>query len=116
MDALQIEISPKMREKLEHFIQLHDVYGSLLTERQNICFTMHYLEDLSLSEIGEALEISPQAVSDQLKRTVGILRNYEDKLGFIQSQQNLHNKLDEIIAACPLADINEMLKRCKDGF
>ena len=110
MDSLQIEISPQMREKLDHFIQLHDVYGSLLTERQSLCFVMHYLEDLSLSEIGEALEISPQAVSDQLKRSTNILRNYEDKLGFIRNRQDLHKKLDEIIAACPLADINEMLK------
>jgi len=124
MKALEIELSPALRNKLEHFVQLHDFYGTLLTERQNTCFAMHYLEDLSLSEIAAQLGITPQAVADQLKRTVKSLRRYEEKLGFIRSWQLRQNRLyliklslDALIAeGHPLEQIVEMVSRCEDGF
>ena len=79
-------------EKLQLYTELHDFYGPILTERQNACFAMHYLEDMSLSEIGTELGITPQAVADQLKRTAAILQNYEDKLGFIKSHKECQAK------------------------
>ncbi|MCL2400258.1 MAG: hypothetical protein FWC91_11030 [Defluviitaleaceae bacterium] len=93
---VEIEITPKLKEKLQEYTQLYDFYGSLLTERQNTCFTLHFLEDFSLAEIGTALEITPQAVADQIKRTVKILRKYEEKLGFIQSWHNQQDQLNHI--------------------
>ncbi|MCL2420804.1 MAG: hypothetical protein FWD03_03015 [Defluviitaleaceae bacterium] len=116
--SLEIEITPKLREKLQKHSQLYDFYGPLLTERQNICFTMHYLDDLSLSEIGEVLGITPQAVADQIKRTVGILQRYEDKLGLANSwlhQQAQVNRIlitlsDLIENGYPLEDIKMMVE------
>ena len=61
---------------------LFDFYGDLLTERQKEFFDMYYLNDLSLSEIGEPAGVTRQAVSDMLKRTNGHLMKYEAKLGF----------------------------------
>ena len=55
-------------ESLERIL-LFDYYGDLLTERQKICFDMHYNQDLSLSEIAQELSISRQAVHDTLTRT-----------------------------------------------
>ena len=63
---------------------LFDFYGELLTQKQKTIFSMFHLEDLTLSEIGEELGISRQAVRDQLKRTEGILLEYENKLGLVE--------------------------------
>lgn len=62
---------------------LFDFYGELLTDKQKAVFTMYHEDDLSLSEIGEELGISRQAVNDQLKRTESLLIGYEDKLGLV---------------------------------
>ena len=57
---------------------LYDFYGELLTEKQKQVYELHYQNDLSLTEIGEELSISRQAVRDQLKRTEKILLDYEE--------------------------------------
>lgn len=54
------------------------IYGELLTEKQKQVFDLHYQDDL-LSEIGEELSISRQAVRDQLGRTENPM-DYEQKL------------------------------------
>lgn len=63
---------------------LYDFYGELLTEKQKQVYEMYYQNDLSLSEIGQELSISRQAVRDQLKRTEKILQEYEKKLCLVQ--------------------------------
>lgn len=60
-------------DEILHLTLLYDFYGELLTEKQKQVFDLHYQDDLSLSEIGEELSISRQAVRDQLKRTEKIL-------------------------------------------
>ena len=55
-------------ERRVYLSRLYDLYGPLLTERQRRVYEMHELDDLSLSEISEELEISRQGVSDQLQR------------------------------------------------
>ena len=64
-------------------ILLFDYYGDLLTERQKMCFDLHYNQDLSLGEIGEILGISRQGVHDNLSRTEALLRNMEAKTGCV---------------------------------
>ena len=82
-------------DEILHLTLLYDFYGELLTEKQKQVFDLHYQDDLSLSEIGEELSISRQAVRDQLKRTEKILMDYEQKLGLVarfQAQKNLYGK------------------------
>ncbi|MBS4960007.1 MAG: YlxM family DNA-binding protein [Clostridiales bacterium] len=72
---------------MEHILEaslLYDFYGVLLTKRQQQVFEMYYQNDLSLSEIGEELSISRQAVNDLIHRTEKILRDFEEKLGLVQ--------------------------------
>jgi len=107
---LKIEISHTMWEKLQLYTLLYDFYSPLLTERQNTCFTMHYLEDMSLSEIAESLGVTPQAVSDQLKRTVKALRKYEEKLGFIKNLQEQQKQINKISAALDKSSVQEIRK------
>ena len=63
---------------------LYDYYGDLLTQRQRLCFDMRHNQDLTLGEIAEELEISRQGVHDNLSRAEALLRNMEEKTGFVR--------------------------------
>lgn len=79
---------------------LYDFYGELLTEKQKQVYEMHYQNDLSLTEIGEELSISRQAVRDQLKRTEKILQDYEEKLQLVsrfQAQKKAVQEMKQIM-------------------
>ena len=68
---------------------LYDYYGSMLTQKQKECFDMRYNQDLSLSEIAQALGVSRQAVCDNLNRTEALLRKMEQNIGCIsRSMEN----------------------------
>lgn len=66
------------------FVMLLDCYGDLLTPHQRNVMELYYCEDLSLSEIGEPLGITRQAVRSIIKRTEDILLNYEENLHFAE--------------------------------
>lgn len=63
---------------------LFDYYGELLTERQKVCFDLRYNQDLSLSEIAQELQVSRQGVFDNIARAEQLLRNMEEKTGFVR--------------------------------
>ena len=85
-------------ETLE-LILLFDYYGDLLTQRQKLCFDMHYNQDLSLGEIAQELSISRQAVYDNLSRTEALLKNMEEKTGCVRRDRQLRKAMEEIAAA-----------------
>ena len=85
-------------ESLE-MILLFDYYGDLLTERQKLCFDMHYNQDLSLGEIAQELSISRQAVYDNLSRTEALLRNMEEKTGCVRRDRQLRRDMEQIAEA-----------------
>ena len=84
-------------DEILHLTLLYDFYGELLTEKQKQVFDLHYQDDLSLSEIGEELSISRQAVRDQLKRTEKILTDYEQKLGLVAKFQAQKKSVREML-------------------
>ena len=63
---------------------LFDYYGDMLTERQRMCLDLRYNQDLSLAEIAEELNVSRQGVHDNLSRAEALLRNMEEKTGFVR--------------------------------
>lgn len=83
-------------EKLLEITLLYDFYGELLTKRQKEMFELYYLNDLSLSEIGEQLNISRQAVRDSLKHTMQTLQVYENKLCLIDKFLTEKSFIDKI--------------------
>ena len=85
-------------EALE-IILLFDYYGDLLTDRQKLCFDMHYNQDLSLGEIAEELSISRQAVYDNLSRTEALLKNMEAKTGCVSRDLQLRKAMKAIAAS-----------------
>lgn len=48
-------------------IILYDIYGSLLTTKQQVYFEDYYFKNLTLSEISEKYSVSRNAVHKQLK-------------------------------------------------
>ena len=63
---------------------LFDYYGELLTQRQRDCLDMRYNQDMSLGEIAQELGVSRQGVYDNLNRAEILLRNIEEKTGFLR--------------------------------
>jgi len=73
----------RMLNKVLRIGQLYDFYNALLTEKQQDCLNMHYLQDLSLAEIAEEFGVSRQAIHDILRRAEQTLEDYEEKLGLV---------------------------------
>jgi len=84
---------PETRQRI---IVLFDFYESLLTPRQREVFAMHYMEDNSLAEIGEAFDITPQAVADMLKRTIKRLEHYDKQLTLVEKHEHRKAVVEKI--------------------
>ena len=79
---------------MEDFIylnNLYDIYKELLTLKQQSYFEDYYQDNLTLSEIAENNGVSRNAVHKQLKDTIKILENYEDKLKLFDKKNKLLN-------------------------
>jgi predicted DNA-binding protein YlxM (UPF0122 family) len=74
-------------EKLFKVNIYFDFYGKLLSPKQYQIIELYYLEDYSLSEVAEYLDITRQGVFDTLKRAEEKLFNYEKQLGLIDKFQ-----------------------------
>jgi len=61
-------------------VRLVEVYGRLLTSRQLRLLRMYYLDDLSLGEAADQVDVTRQAVFDSLKCSVGELNRLEGTL------------------------------------
>jgi len=79
------------------FGSLYEIYGALLTDRQQTCLRLYFYEDYSLGEIAGELKVSRQAVSDLLKRVEQTLEEYEKLLGFLQKQKREEALLEEAL-------------------
>ena len=71
------------------FMQLWDIYGSLLTPTQKEITGLYFNLDLTVSEIAAEKGISRQAVSDCLTGCKRQLEEYEDKLHVLQLTDEL---------------------------
>ena len=85
MDYLKVN---NMKERL-YLISLYDLYGNLLTEKQQLYFEEYYFNNLSLSELSELYEISRSAISKALNDAASKLNNYEDKLKLYVKTQKI---------------------------
>ena len=83
-----------------HISDLLDIYGSLLTEKQQRLLEYYYNDDLSLAEIAENEGITRQAVRATLKRAAAQLEQTEKLLGIYKQTAAISEKVDEIIRLC----------------
>ena len=86
-----------MEEKIK-ISMLLEIYGKLLTEKQNNLLDDYYNKDLSLSEIAENENITRQAVRDLLKKGEKKLFEYEEKLRVMEKSIVQEEKIDEILS------------------
>ena len=75
---------------------LLDYYGALLTDRQREYYDLHYNEDLSLNEIASQSGTSRQAVWDAVRRADAVLREFEEKTGFMEKSLTRRKILVEL--------------------
>ena len=90
-----ILVGDKM-EKLVRIGILIDFYGKLLSEKQYQVMDLYYLNDFTLSEIGEELGVSRQSVFDTLKRSEEKLDSYENELGLVEKFHSSQDTIREI--------------------
>lgn len=90
---------------------LLDYYKNLLSDRQKIYLIEHFEEDLSLTEIGNKHNISRQAVYDNIKRGIKLLKDYEKKIGFYKKERELLKELEELKKEFKLDKLNEIIEK-----
>ena len=83
-------------EKSIYINELYDLYGSLLTKKQQEMIELYYCDDLSLSEISEQFNVSRNAVYDCLKKGIKQLEKYEKELKLHQKEEELTKFFNEI--------------------
>ncbi|MGI6361892.1 MAG: YlxM family DNA-binding protein [Bacillota bacterium] len=83
-------------DKRAHIAILFDFYRLLLTKKQRETLRLFYEQDLSLSEIGELMAISRQAVYDLLKRGETLLEKYEKQLLMAETYCRQQRQIKEL--------------------
>lgn len=87
-------------DELIYLSMLYDFYGELLTDHKKQVFEDYILNDLSLSEIAEHLNISRQGVHDIVKRCTQELKDYEEKLSLLKKFTRIKHMLCDIKDLC----------------
>ena len=85
-------------------INLFDIYGEMLTQKQQDFICYYYNDDLSLAEIAENEGITRQGVRDAIKRAEAQLFSFEEHLGLYERNEALRNGLEEISELIKLID------------
>ena len=85
-------------------ILLYDIYGDMLTQKQQDFIGYYYNDDLSLAEIAENEGITRQGVRDAIKRAEAQLLSFEEHLGLYEKNEALRSGLEEISELIKLID------------
>lgn len=75
--------------------RLIDVYGEMLTKKQQEIMHNYFFENLTLSEIAELRNISKQAVDFTIKNSLKIVEKFEEKLRCVQKFDSITSLLDK---------------------
>lgn len=90
-------------------IILFDIYGEMLTQKQQDFISYYYNDDLSLAEIAENEGITRQGVRDAIKRAEAQLFSFEEHLGLHARLERTKSGLQEIKEQIEV--INEVNRR-----
>ncbi|MCD6385120.1 hypothetical protein J7M23_05010 [Candidatus Sumerlaeota bacterium] len=70
----------KTKNSAERIRALLDLYGALLTRKQQQYSRLHYIEGKSFSDIASQFRVSRQSIYDTVRQSVTALEGYEKKL------------------------------------
>ena len=78
-------------EKFVYLNSLFDLYGDLLTDKQQKYFIAYYFDNLSYGEISIKYSISRNAIYHQLKLIEKKLLFYEEKLKLYSKKESIND-------------------------
>lgn len=96
-------------EKYVYLNELYDLYGKLLTEKQQIYFEDYYFNNLSYGEIANRYDVSRNAIYHQLKLI-------EEKLNFFEEKLNLYSKKQKVNDIITMIDNKEVKRIIENLF
>lgn len=79
-----------------YLISLYDIYGELLTKKQQEYFEEYYFNNLTLSEISENYQVTRTAVHNQLKESEEKLEYYESILKTKEKNDLIKKYIEDI--------------------
>jgi len=100
--------------ELDEFLEvstLLDYYKNLLSDKQREYLINHFEDDLSLSEIAKNNDVSRQAVYDNIKRGIKLLKDYEGKLGFHEREKQVYQELLELKKDFKKEKLNDIIEK-----
>ncbi|MHB8508738.1 MAG: hypothetical protein ACYDGR_08845 [Candidatus Dormibacteria bacterium] len=95
-------------DRRRRLAQLLDHYGGLLTEHQRETLRLNLERDWSYAEIAAAQGVSRTAVYDIIRRSEGVLEDYELKLGLMARDADRQTDRARLVAR--LEDLQGELK------
>lgn len=93
----------------DYLVMLYDFYGELFNDKQREYFEEYYFNNLSLSEIGEKLGVSRNAIHKVIQAVEEKLNFYEEKLKLYKKNKLIH----DIIKKVNDKEIKEMLEELR---
>lgn len=75
---------------------LYDLYGGILSKKEQIVYEYHILDDLTFKEIGDELKISRQAAYDLYKNADKRLKEIDAKLVLSERFRDIEKLAKEI--------------------
>jgi predicted DNA-binding protein YlxM (UPF0122 family) len=100
--------------ELDEFLEvstLLDYYKNLLSDKQREYLINHFEDDLSLSEIAKNNDVSRQAVYDNIKRGIKLLKDYEEKLGFHKKEKQVYQELLELKKDFKIEKLDDIIEK-----
>ncbi len=100
--------------ELDEFLEVSTLlyyYKNLLSDKQREYLINHFEDDLSLSEIAKNNDVSRQAVYDNIKRGIKLLKDYEEKLGFHEKEKQVYQELLELKKDFKIEKLDDIIEK-----
>ena len=100
-------------DKIDDFIRysvLFLYYKNLFSEKQRLYLELYLEENNSLTEIAEGINVTRQAVFDNIKRGFKQLDEYEKKLEIFKKEKELKMKLEGLKENFSMKKLEEIIK------